>query len=415
MITLFNIVITVYFCFIIVNLFLKNDKVSLVFLSTVSSTILSIINLSSGKLLASITLVSLAIFLSIYSKDKITIDLYTKIFVLLLFAFVLYMLLSLIFSSGTDKSYGSWKFTQFIVLGVLPSMAFLFCKSDFKNSLATIERIMINFSMIISIYLIVNFILNSGLQSLNNQWFERQSVGDANQIWITRFLGIGLLIIHSDKFRNKSLKVYGMSVLFITAAFLTGSKIILFFILPLTLLYKITQVRKSKNLIGIITFISLITILFFVVLRYVNMDSLLRRFSLESNTTFDRLDMWRSVLNYYYQNNRLFFGSGLGTVGIALTGFSVRTYPHNLFVEILFELGILGLLIFMLLIFLGFTLVINNIDSKKNSWVIYAFILQILYSMTSGDLASNIQLFQFLALLILFNKYKVKGEVIYEN
>lgn len=47
-----------------------------------------------------------------------------------------------------------------------------------------------------------------------------------------------------------------------------------------------------------------------------------------------------------------FFGHGIGSFGILYLGVDDRAYPHNLFIELLFELGIIGLaLIVFLLVF----------------------------------------------------------------
>ena len=40
------------------------------------------------------------------------------------------------------------------------------------------------------------------------------------------------------------------------------------------------------------------------------------------------------------------FGTGIGSFGYEWTGVDMRLYPHNIILEILFELGFIGLLIF---------------------------------------------------------------------
>lgn len=93
------------------------------------------------------------------------------------------------------------------------------------------------------------------------------------------------------------------------------------------------------------------------------------------------------------------FGEGIGSFGILFTGVDAREYPHNIYLEVLFELGIFGLIPFLL-----FTLIPFWYKSKTfyKVFLIYYF----LNSLKSGDLTSLWILFLAYGLVVFNPKIK---------
>lgn len=88
-----------------------------------------------------------------------------------------------------------------------------------------------------------------------------------------------------------------------------------------------------------------------------------------------------------------FFGNGIGSFGIMYLGQDVREYPHNIFVEVQFELGVLALLLFCLFLFVPFLF--------KRKTLLKVFVLFfLLNAMKSGDLSGLWLLFFFIGLLV---------------
>ncbi len=87
------------------------------------------------------------------------------------------------------------------------------------------------------------------------------------------------------------------------------------------------------------------------------------------------------------------FGYGLGgyNENIMLGELLIKKYPHNIILEIAFELGILGIFLFGWI----FYLIIRNL--KSNSILVVIFILAFWLSLFSKDLTTQPQLFIFLA------------------
>ncbi len=86
----------------------------------------------------------------------------------------------------------------------------------------------------------------------------------------------------------------------------------------------------------------------------------------------------------------LFFGFGFGSFGKEFFNEDMRAYPHNILLEIFFELGLVGLIIFLVFLILVFKLIFRS----KN---IFTFILlfSILNAAKSYNLADSWVLFMF--------------------
>ena len=101
------------------------------------------------------------------------------------------------------------------------------------------------------------------------------------------------------------------------------------------------------------------------------------------------------------------YGNGLGSWGPMILGLQERHYPHNIIIEILFELGILGLIFSIYLfryLFNWKTLYLSN------SLAIYFFLL----SMSSGDIPGNN--FLFLSIfLVYYNHRKYSDSITYKR
>lgn len=95
------------------------------------------------------------------------------------------------------------------------------------------------------------------------------------------------------------------------------------------------------------------------------------------------------------------FGIGYGNYEIL----GKHGYPHNMFVEILCEMGVVGLLLLFLIVITPTKYLI-----KENKSCVYLLIAYFLRSMTSGGLDSNIMLFSFIfATLCLTSSHSNKN------
>jgi O-antigen ligase len=97
--------------------------------------------------------------------------------------------------------------------------------------------------------------------------------------------------------------------------------------------------------------------------------------------------------NVFGSVSTFLFGNGIGSFGIHYSGEDVREYPHNIFLEILFELGIVALILFCVFLFLPFLF--------KRMLVFKVLVLYfLLNALKSGDLTGLWLLFFFIGLLV---------------
>ena len=99
-----------------------------------------------------------------------------------------------------------------------------------------------------------------------------------------------------------------------------------------------------------------------------------------------------------------FFGQGTGSFGLSYVGQDIRVYPHNIFLELWAENGIIGVVFFLIMI--GYTLgktIVKLLTIKGREREISKSLLALgcfmfFNSMLSGDINDNRMLFTFLAL-----------------
>ena len=102
-------------------------------------------------------------------------------------------------------------------------------------------------------------------------------------------------------------------------------------------------------------------------------------------------------LDKIFENaGNFFFGLGIGSFGILYEGLDERLYPHNAILEIWFELGIVGVICFVLLVLLYF----KKIRFNLNFLLIFVYLF--LNSMKSYSLVDSRVMFGILSVLILY-------------
>lgn len=113
-----------------------------------------------------------------------------------------------------------------------------------------------------------------------------------------------------------------------------------------------------------------------------------------------RLQHYTHAIQYWKQAP--IFGYGIGSWPIINDGIDMRGYPHNIILEILVELGLIGLLIFFSLIIYALLLLapvksIGDEPIKLSLLMLMVYVL--LNSMVSGDIPDNRLLFSCIGLM----------------
>lgn len=232
--------------------------------------------------------------------------------------------------------------------------------------------------------------------------FGRISIEDVNNIWLSR--GIGLSTLVSLYFLiKKSIVHYFIFPFLLCQIMFVGARgpfisLLLSIVFFLLFLFK----GKKYKQITIISFILLIlfSVLYFWDAPFRTIDRLL---ILISDYTFkERIYFIQKSFSLWQSSPMI----GIGISGIE-KGFP---YPHNLFVEILLETGIIGFTIFCLFLFLSYKRIIKSffIIQEKNKQIkmgllISASLFGLINSLFSGNMASNQIFFFFLGLALAFS------------
>jgi oligosaccharide repeat unit polymerase len=104
------------------------------------------------------------------------------------------------------------------------------------------------------------------------------------------------------------------------------------------------------------------------------------------------------------------FGVGPGGFGTAFSGEDVRSYPHNIFLELGTDTGLVGVALFTGIVFMvlgtGYYLYRQSRNNNVIRFLFLGFFFLLLNSLVSGDLNDNRFLFAFMPLLLLADQFK---------
>lgn len=371
---------------------LKNrNYVGFVFVAFYSLTILNLIGIESNKFIIYLLLLLGGISYLFFSGNQIP-KLRSNMSNYYIYVFIILIILSYILSPAIVKPYAFNKFISTVITIAIPLTVLLFAPTITKSDIQIIINSIIVTSTVVSLIVLLSAMTEGGIMS-GSYFLVRISVGLINEIWLARLLSLSIIFVFAKDFRIPSFYKLLLILIMIIALFFTGSKIMIYF-LPLVLLIYLLRNLSMRNIVATVTIVFIVGLLLSFILSNFDTNALLLRFGLQSNTISQRIILFRMSLDSYTKGNIIsyLFGNGFGTVPYSLFLPDERIYPHNIIIEILYELGIVGVFIF---IFSIFKIIFNSV---KNNILFYGMILFLLFSFSSGDLAGNNFLFIFIAL-----------------
>lgn len=167
-----------------------------------------------------------------------------------------------------------------------------------------------------------------------------------NYLTVGTFISVSL-ILHLDNktIFNRFITLYSIFILFV----LSGRGPLIFLIFIFILYYFLTLKTKKFSLKNVI--ILMIGIILFV--QYFDFSIInFQRFNLLENYSEDVSSLNRIhffELGYRSISSHLLTGLGIGSSGIILSNYDIVLYPHNLLLESIMEIGILGGLLYLLM------------------------------------------------------------------
>jgi hypothetical protein len=266
---------------------------------------------------------------------------------------------------------------------------FVFCLFDFKYIYQRYNLLLLYLKKFAIFILFLFFIIfHLGFtETMGDRVFL---VGIGNPIWFSRFLVDLIFVALFYGISNKKIKFLDVIILIsgFSLLFASGSRGPILSLVLVSILAFINH-NPSKRKLIIFASLSILILLGPVIIPKI------LNFNIYS--VMDRLDSYQFSISKFIENP---WGYGLGSFGILYNGLDERSYPHNIFLEIIVELGGVGLIVFSMLIY--YTMRTYN---RKNIFF-YLFLISFVNAQFSGDLASNNYVFVYMALSSIFYRYE---------
>lgn len=228
-------------------------------------------------------------------------------------------------------------------------------------------------------------------------------------------IGISIILNVFSNLYNTKIKLLITIILF-GILFITGARGPIVFLLLTFMLYSINIVliKRRINLKKIILTFSIILIVLIPISSKINLDEIFERsinrlISLtenSDNSANDRIERFLFVLEKVNHTN-LIVGHGFGSFGIEFDKIDERSYPHNIFLEFLFELGLIGLILYLLLLYM----ITKKLINTKDFLLFSSFIFLLLNSMKSLSITDSRIMFTFFAIILIYNFKENKKEI----
>ncbi|OCL85612.1 O-antigen polymerase [Arcobacter porcinus] len=342
--------------------------------------------------LVGILILSIYIIIALFDGIKLSFKL---IFIcMILFLFYGWMIFSSIYTSSENY----WLEKNILFITNIIAFLFPFILGKYFN-------VCIFFKYFIIITSILNIFFMQYIFPYIYQNLEFYSVG-GSYLFVSLYSGINiiLLCIFKINFKYKYLTYFIISVNFYTL-FTSGGRagiiftsilLIFYYLLKIKnfYLFKFTKIDLVKTMI--FTFLTtFIVILFYLYnnssdkLQTIERtgDRLILLLDSFSNKSDDSMNERYKLISFsideiFSSLDSFLFGKGIGSFSIEYNGDDGRNYPHNIILEILFELGMIGMIIF----FIFYFSIIKNIRQNIYFFLIVYITLHILKSSGLTDL-----------------------------
>lgn len=319
-------------------------------------------------------------------------------------------------------------FVKTLKLVILTTTAFIYPQILFENkkSLEIFLITLVVIGVLISI-LMLPIILNRG-SSIGNI-----GLNDASYLSIGRILSVAIIILfymYIDRVKSYKYKTITLASFFIVAfsLFSSGSRMPILstiFTLLLSIIYLVVIGKlKVKNPINIKR-TTIITCIFLVMFLWASLkgffNTTIVRFivlfqgdGIVSASARGRIDRFNEAVSIWI--NKPVLGQGFGSFG-EIYAKGVHDYPHNLFLEVLSELGMVGFIVITILLIRSLIHIIQMMKDeniRKNYifiTVVSLYLITFINSMVSGDINSNRIMFTFLSLIFVLPTILKKNNI----
>ena len=341
-----------------------------------------------------------------------------KSIVYLFLIFGLLLGISYIYTVSPDYGFRKiLRFNTFAVTMFISPLLIIKSPADSKRLLSYFYFLLV---IIIGIMLLqFVYFLKWGDFAIVLAYWNRISIPGANPIQVSRYLAIGAAMMIALLIRNKpsqSLHYFAILFVILLSIILSGSRGPLVSIIIGSIVYAILYERKYSSRIfgyGILAIGTIITLLLLLP------ESLTQRFFDISqgsvimtqqgvrriSTIATRFEFWSMSLQAWFSSITSFFiGLGAGSFSSLFIWRDWRWYPHNLFFEIIVELGLIGLVIGILFIIKSYQIINKGIQrgsfTDHSALWVAGTVVMFIAAQFSGDINDNRILWMFIGISI---------------
>ncbi|MHC8514308.1 O-antigen ligase family protein [Sporosarcina sp. ITBMC105] len=369
-----------------------NIGIDLTVIALLITLVLSIINILQRPSVSKRYIVPIIIFASLY----------------------LVLLVSIYYSPSVSSLDKVIKFTFLTITAFLVPLLTYRGIESLRKTAITITVI----SLLYALSVIPLIITNAGNVGFVGDQGQYQSLG--------RMMGIGsiLLIFYFYLKGNKKTKIIGLISLgfCIIVLFTAGSRMPIIAFILAGLYYVFTSFkikrgrllyRKEMKWIFVLLFLTSPAFVFLYQNGY--FETILYRFEVlmtEKNggvSANGRIEAFKTAFETW--KDYPFLGNGIGSFGLIFYGFEFYDYPHNIILELMMEQGLVGIIVFLTLLFVVLVKSISLTRSKDPIYYVWTlvFVYFLFNSFVSGDINSNRMLFAAMSfVLIAHNDYKTR-------
>jgi O-antigen ligase len=305
------------------------------------------------------------------------------------FIFLCVFIFFVLISISPVESYNKLNQTIYLVIAkiiVLSFISYLYLIINYTKFLLTLKKVSL---FIITLYFILFYL---GFTESIGDDDRVYLVGIAHPIWFSRFLADLIFIILFVNLYQKKFKFIDFVIIIfgINLLMASGSRGPALALVVGYMFFYIKTHPKNLKIIYPILFI-----LFSLTLPYI----ITKMLDFNIYSVYQRLDLYELSLKYIISNP---WGYGIGSFGMLAAGEDIRSYPHNIFLEIFIEMGIFGFLIFTTLIIYGFK------SYERYNLFFYLFLIAFINAQVTGDIPGNSYMFVYLFLSIVYQHYHRK-------
>lgn len=252
------------------------------------------------------------------------------------------------------------------------------------------------------------YFLNQGSYAIVLAYWNRISIPGANPIQVSRYLAIGAAMMITLLIRNRPAEsIHYLVILFaiLLSIILSGSRGPLISVIIGVVVYAILYERKNVRRIYGYGFLAIFIITILLIIlpeiltqRFMNLTEgsiiLTQQGIKRISTIATRLEFWTMSLQSWLSSIPNFlFGLGAGGFSSLFIWRDWRWYPHNLFFEIIVEIGLIGLILMSTFLTKSYQAI--KIGFRRGSftdhsalWVVGTFVI-FFAAQFSGDFNDN--------------------------